>query len=173
MSREEEVSLDLARPNSEALFDQAEKEWDRRNFRSALRLFREAGEAGHPGALLNLGYFYDRGIGVRRSRSAALLWYRRAWRKGDPFAASNIATIWRDARKMNRALAWFKKSVRAGNVGANLEIAKHYMENEKNPRRALAYLQRLLTSRVVSEVDLEEAKRLAKGVARNIRRQRG
>ncbi len=57
---------------SNAVFLRADKEWDRGKLRSAFRLFRVAAKAGDKGAQLNLGYFYDKGIGVRGDQSAAL-----------------------------------------------------------------------------------------------------
>src|SRR5258708_3409939 len=88
------------------LFLRADQNWERRRFRTAFRLFLEAVNAGDRSAQLNVGYFYDLGIGTKADRSAALNWYRKAYRKGDSCAAANIATIWRDQRKPLRALAW-------------------------------------------------------------------
>src|SRR5258708_21357640 len=87
------------------LFERAYKEWKRKNLRLALRLFLAAAKAGDKGAQVNVGYFYDKGIGVRPDRSKALYWYKRAYRRGDSGAANNIATIWRDEQKMKQALS--------------------------------------------------------------------
>jgi TPR repeat protein len=152
------------------LFERAYKEWKRRNLRPALRLFRSAAEAGDKGALVNIGYFYDRGIGVRRDLSKALYWYKRAYRRGDSGAANNIGTIWRDQQKMKRALSWFQKAVKLGDDGSNLEIAKYYLRNERDPTKALGYLNKVRCSNRVAEVELEEANRLLKEARRKLGR---
>ena len=152
------------------LFERADREWDRKNLRLALRLFRAAARAGDPGALLNVGYFYDKGVGVQRNRSAALYWYKRAFHRGDAHAANNIATIWRDEHKINRALLWFHKAAELGADGANLEIAKHYIQDEYDPPKAVRYLAKVCESQMVSEADVEEAKRLLKGIKGAARR---
>jgi TPR repeat protein len=54
--------------------------------------------------MLNLGYFYDRGLGVRRSEAKALYWYRRAYRRGDASGANNIGTIYRERGDLRQAV---------------------------------------------------------------------
>jgi TPR repeat protein len=54
-----------------------DKDWNRGKLRSALKLFRSAAKAGDLGALLNVGYFYQNGIGVRQNPATALDWYKR------------------------------------------------------------------------------------------------
>jgi len=141
------------------LFRQAEKEWHRNNARSALRLYISAAAAGDIGALLNVGYFYDQGIGTRRNQATAMYWYKRAWRHRHPAAANNLGTIWRDRGQVLHALTWFHKAAKLGYEGANLEIAKHYILNQ-DPRKAIACLNRVIRSSRVSEADVEEAKSL-------------
>jgi TPR repeat protein len=47
---------------------------------------------GHRASWLNVGYCFDVGLGVRRSRERALFWYRKAAKKGDGAAANSIGT---------------------------------------------------------------------------------
>jgi TPR repeat protein len=42
--------------------------WDSGDVKTAFRLFRSQAQAGDEGAWLNLGYFYDVGLGTRRRR---------------------------------------------------------------------------------------------------------
>jgi len=117
-------------------FDRAYQAWKQKNLSSALRFFTAAAQAGDKGAQVNVGYFYDKGIGTRRNRSKALYWYKRAYRRGDSGAANNIGTIWRDEKKMKLALSWFHKAVNLGDDGSNLEIAKYYLRSEQDPRKS-------------------------------------
>ena len=155
---------------SEALFVRGAEQEELGEMRSAFHLFMRAAKAGHRGAQLNVGYFYDTGLGVRRNRSAAMYWYKRAYRRGDGSAANNIGTIWRDEKKMRRALAWFEKAIRLGNDGSNFEIAKHYLRNEHDPAKAIEYLRKVCESQWVADTEVEEAKRLLREANRELKR---
>ena len=155
--------LRTSKKEAAQLFDLGYKEWKRNNLRSALKLFLLAANKGDSGAQLNVGYFYDKGIGVRPNLTKALYWYKRAYRRGDSSAANNIGTIQRDQQRYNQALAWFKRAVRLGNHGSYLEIAKHYLRNEQTGRAA-QYLRKVCQSHRVAEVEVEEAKALLKKI---------
>jgi TPR repeat protein len=142
------------------LFTRADKEADKGNVKLAFRLFLEAAKAGDASCQINLGNFYDEGKGVRRNRAAAMYWYKRAYRRGEATAAHNIGVMWRNEGKHPRALEWFKKSVQLGNAESNLDIAKYYLEVERNPARAASYLQKVCESNGVTGAGLEEAKGL-------------
>ena len=135
---------------------------DRGELRSAFRLFLAAAEAGNVGAQLNVGYCYDTGCGTRRNRAAALYWSKRAYRRGDASAANNIGTIWRDERKWQRALSWFQRAVKLGDDDSNLEIAKYYLQNDRDASSAVPYLRKVSESDRVTEASAEEARRLLK-----------
>jgi hypothetical protein len=151
------------------LFYRADKEWDRGELQSAFRLFLAAANAGDRAAQTNIGNFYDMGIGRRCNKVSALYWYRRAYRRGDASAANNIATIWRDKHEPQRALAWFRRAVRLGDDSSNLDIAKHYLQNESNLRKAIGYLTKVCQSDRVSEGEEEEAMRLLKAAKKKLR----
>jgi TPR repeat protein len=63
------------------VFERAYEAWKRKNLQSAFRLFLAAAKAGEKASQVNVGYFYDRGIGVRRNRSAAMYWYKVSFRQ--------------------------------------------------------------------------------------------
>jgi tetratricopeptide (TPR) repeat protein len=142
------------------LFVRVDKQADKGNLKSAFRLFLTAAKAGDSSCQINLGNFYDDGTGVRRNRSAAMYWYKRAYRRGESSAAHNIGVMWRNEKKYSRALEWFKKAVKLGDDEANLEIAKHYLEVEHNPEKAIPYLRKVRESDCVTEAGLAEAKTL-------------
>lgn|SRR6267142_2275703 len=142
------------------LFTRASRQWASGELKSAFRLFISAAKAGDRGAQVNVGFFYDGGIGVQKNRSKALSWYKRAYRRGDAVAANNIGTIWRDEKNSKRALYWFQQAASLGNDGSNLEIAKHYLQIERDPDKARAYLRKVCASDCVSEMEYREAKRL-------------
>lgn len=74
-------------------FDAASTLWDQGELRRAFRLFLSGAKAGDVSCQVNLGYFYDEGIGVKANPIRALFWYRKAYRAGCPEAACNIGII--------------------------------------------------------------------------------
>jgi TPR repeat protein len=75
------------------LFIRADKQADEGNFKSAFRLFLAAAKAGDSSCQINVGNYYDAGKGVRRNRSAAMYWYKRAYRRREASAAHNIGVM--------------------------------------------------------------------------------
>ena len=151
------------------VFVRADKQAEAGNLKSAFRLYLAAAKAGDTSCQINLGNFYDEGAGVRRNRSAAMYWYKRAYRRGSPSAAHNIGVMWRNEEKYARALDWFKKAVRLGDDEANLEIAKHYLQVEQNAVKAIPHLERVCTSNCVTEAGLEEARILLRRATRRMK----
>lgn len=138
------------------LFRLASDAWDAGEERRAFRLFLAAAKAGDLGALLNLGFFYDEGIGVRQNHEKALALYRRAYRRGDGSAANNIAIMMRNRGQLTRAAAWFERAIRLGNDDSNLQLAEIF-EARGDVRRAILHLQRIRRSRMVTEMTREAA----------------
>jgi hypothetical protein len=139
-----ESSLEAGFVRAWALLDEGQA-------REAFSLFLTAAEAGHLGAQVVVGYLYDTGKGVRRSRDMALRWYRRAARRGDASAANNIATVYRDDGRLRLALRWFEKAVSLGNANSLLEMAHLYAGPLNDKARARRLIVRLLASKAITE----------------------
>jgi TPR repeat protein len=128
--------------------------------KQAVPLLLRAAKAGNLSAQVNLGHHLYTGKGVRRSREKALYWYKRAARRGDAAAASNIGCIYRDEHRIKLALRWFEKAVALGLDDAMLEIAKLCLGPLGDAKRARRMLARVLTSKEVAEATQEQAVRL-------------
>jgi TPR repeat protein len=100
--------------------------WDAGNLRRARVLFARGASLGAEGCMLNLGYFYDEGLGVRESKQKAMHWYKRAYRKGSSAAASNIAVLYAERGRFGLAVAWYKRAAALGDGDAELSLAQHY-----------------------------------------------
>lgn len=144
------------------LYQQAHNYWSRGRLRPAFRLFLAAARAGMVPAFGIVGQFYDRGDGVEASVTAALYWYRRAYRNGDYSATNNIGCIWRDRGKLSRAIWWLKRAVKFGDDDANLNIAKIYLRRGRDLTKAAEYLNKVRKSKRVTEGSQEEARQLLK-----------
>ena len=158
------------RSHADELFIRASAQEEKGNLRSTFRLYLAAAKAGDTGCQLNLGNFYDDAIGVRRNRSAALYWYKRAYRRGYASAASNIGVMFRKEGNLKGALAWFRKAVRLGDEEAHLDIGKHYFHSESNPAKAIPHLRKVCQSNSVTEAGKEEATKLLRLARRAVRR---
>jgi TPR repeat protein len=152
-------------------FNQACHLWDKRRLKEAFRLFLSAAEDGDLGSQLNVGYFYDCGIGTTKDTNAALRWYKKAHKRGDSSATQNIGTIYRDRGEVKIALQWFERALAKGNHGSALDIGKVYL-TEGNLRLAAKYLERASKSRRVSEDTSEQAAELLKQVRQTMKRGR-
>jgi TPR repeat protein len=77
--------------------------------------------------------------------------------------------VWRNDQKPHRSLYWFSSAVKLGDDESNLDIGKHYLHNEKNPRKAIVYFRRVRRTGWVSEAGLEEAARLLRQAKRDLK----
>src|ERR1700722_764089 len=68
------------------LYDKAGVRYQSGDHAGAGRLAEQAAEAGNPLAQLRLAMMYDKGDGVARSDRAALKWFTRAAKQGEPAA---------------------------------------------------------------------------------------
>jgi TPR repeat protein len=126
--------------------------WDQGHYRLAFRRFLAAAKRGDLTAQLNLGYFYDRGIGVLRKQFVALHWYKRAYHQGHCGGANNVGTIYREWGEFQKALMWFERAVSLGDTGANWEIAKIYFRRRRDIPKTILYLKRVVQAKSGIEV---------------------
>jgi len=151
------------------LFELADRDWEAGRLKSAFRLFRAAAKAGDTSSQINLGNFYDEGIGVKPNRRLALYWYRRAYRSGERCGASNIAMLYLKDGKRDAATKWFERAVKLGDGDASLELAKLYIQKGSRSK-AIGYLERVLRCEPmdVTASAVEEAR----GLIRDLRQRR-
>ena len=88
---------------AEALFVAAWTLLDSGHARRGFQKLMGAARLGHLAAQQGVGYLYDVGQGVKRSRTKAFYWYRRAARRGDACAATNIGILYKEAGSVRRA----------------------------------------------------------------------
>lgn len=131
--------------------------------RVAFRLFLAAAKAGNPSAFGTVAQFYDHGEGVKCNESAALYWYRRAYRynpRFDSTSANNIGCILRDQNKLDAALQWFHRAVKSGDGAANVNIARIYLFRKRDRKTATRYLKAALKSKNAIDLSKDEAREL-------------
>jgi TPR repeat protein len=144
---------------TENAFVQASNYWDRGQLTKAFDIFLRLADQGDASSQVNVGYFFDRGLGVRRDQAKALLWYRRAYRHGHASGAHNIGTLYRDRGNFAVAAKWFSRALHSGNDGSALELAKIHLRG-RNPKSAVTFLRRVAGSSHVTGAEQEEAVKL-------------
>lgn len=140
-------------------FARASEAWEQGAPRRAFRLFLLGAKAGDLSSQLNLGYFYDLGIGVRQDRQKALQWYRRAYARGDASAATNIGLIYLEQNARQSAIRWFERALKRGDDDSALHLAELSAENCEQ-RRALTLVRRIIGSKSVTEETRSRAHQL-------------
>lgn len=162
------------------LCQRAEKQWSDGDLRAAFKLFLAAAKAGWVPAFSTVAHFYDNGWGVKTNIDAALHWYTRAYSENaawyraahrrvdsDSTSANNIGCILRDRGERRKAIVWFQRAVNLGDGDANLNIAKIYLSNQRDRRKAIHYLQKTIKAAYVTDGSIEEAKALLKQIRTN------
>jgi TPR repeat protein len=96
----------------------------------ALELFRQAAEAGHPGAAYNLGYILAKGLGAKADAVEAFQWYLQAARAGHPKAMFKLGRALNGGygapKDRAQALDWFREAARRGHAGAMFRLGLAY-----------------------------------------------
>ena len=139
-------------------FEKACAHWDSGEHGRAFRLFLLGAKSGDPSCQLNLGFFYDQGIGVRPDPEKALRWYKHAHRGGSTSAALNIGIVHRDQGRLAQAIRWFQRALERGNDDTGLQLAEVYLQAGE-VRRARGCLKKVLRSSNVTEETRRKARR--------------
>jgi TPR repeat protein len=145
----------------------AHERWASGRHLSAFRLMLAAAKLGDSSAMVNLGYCYDVGIGIKKNRDESIKSYTKAYRLGHAAGANNIGTIYRYENKAKRTFRWFSKAASLGDIDANLQIARICIEDLATPASAIPYLRRVargMPRAEVTESSREEALLLLNGL---------
>ena len=88
---------------------------------------QRASEAGHAGAMNDLGQMMEMGIGGGGDQAAASHWFGEAARRGVAGAQHSLAMILRDGRGVEADLAaaegWLRRSARQGHASAASDLS--------------------------------------------------
>ncbi len=141
----------------EALFERAEKREELGEFEEAARCLLKAARLGHSSSQLNLGNCYSEGRGVNRSSRSAAYWYKKAYERGNPDGAFNLAIDKKNAGRVRDSAEWFKKAAEMGHGDAFIELAKIYMDQRTGDKVAVDLLTKALSVKDISDGSREEA----------------
>jgi TPR repeat protein len=144
--------------------------WDAGELHKAFIRFKSLAEAGDRGAQVNLGYFLDDGLGVRKNWKAAFKWYRRAYAGGHPSGAVNIGIHYKQLGKRVSAIKWFLRAAALGADGALLNVAEYLITSSRTRSRARGLLRKVVRSQEAAEVDKTRAAEMLRAMTSRIDR---
>jgi TPR repeat protein len=96
----------------------------RKDEQRAFEVNRTAATEGHADAILAMGWFYVNGVGVDRSITDAITWYRRSARRGEPRAMFSLGFIAYEQKDWDDAMTWLRRAAEAGHHRSLFWIGK-------------------------------------------------
>jgi TPR repeat protein len=117
-----------------ATFDEGQAAFDRNDYDSALKIWRDLAAQGDAEAEDKVGWMYESGYGVKQDYSEAMKWYRIAAKQGNSEADVNISELYRDgkgvAQDAAEAAKWVRKAADQGDPAAELALGEMYEHGE-------------------------------------------
>jgi len=125
-------------------FDVGKKAYLRRDYATAIRIFRQLADQGHADAQFSLGSMHDNGRGVPQDYKKAAKWYRKAADQGHAdaqfFLGFMYANGWGVTQDYVQAHMWYNLATAGGlNIG---ELRDHLANTLMTPAQ-IAEAQRL------------------------------
>ncbi len=94
------------------------------DYETALREWREAAEQGNAKAQNNLGFMYQKGLGVPPIHAEAARWYMKAAEQGESRAQVSLGLLYLDGRGVPQdyaeAARWWLKAAEQGELIAQV-----------------------------------------------------
>jgi hypothetical protein len=126
-------SGDLA-GNYEEEMKMADEADDRKDYATALKIYRKWTERGEAKAWNNLGWMYENGHGVPQSYSEAMKCYRKSAEQGYFKAQRNIGWLYYNGNGVptdhSEAIKWWRKAADQGDSGAQYLMGSVYYDGD-------------------------------------------
>ena len=112
--------------------------YDRKDYKTAYKLFLPFAEQGHASAQKNLGNMYRKGEGVPQDYKEAFKWYRLSAEQGDALGQTNLGMCYvyeiGVTKDDKEAVKWFKKAAEQGYALAQSNLGAQYDRGEGIPK---------------------------------------
>ena len=112
------VLIGLAAPAWGQDFAKGLLAYGQRDYATAAKWFRLAGEQGDPAAQLGLGHMYEKGLGVPHDHAEAVKWYRKAAVQGFAWAQYSLGAAYTAGEGVRQDMAegakWYRKAAAQG-----------------------------------------------------------
>lgn len=143
--------------NSDALFSQADEQYELGNLNAAFELFLKAAVQGDLSAMNRVACMYGDGEGTTRDYEKSIEWDLKAAEAGSDTSMLNLAITYRALGDIRSAKEWFERSLGAGNGEAALCLAKLYMVSDKEADKIQHYLNIAINHEAISDSSKDEA----------------
>jgi len=113
---------------AEDVFDEGLRLFQSGNQAGAVRPFLAAAQAGNSKAQLQIGWHYEKGVGVGQSHVEAARWYRRSAEQGNSRAMKNLGQLHEEGlgvpEDWMEAARWYRKSAELGDADGESALAR-------------------------------------------------
>ena len=115
-------------------FDVGKKAYLRRDYATALRIFRQLAAQGNASSQTMMGAMYSEGLGVPQDYGEALKWYRKAADQGYALAQYNLGFMYRMGQGVEQdytlALRWYRMAADQGYAQAQFNLGVMYVKGQ-------------------------------------------
>lgn len=119
-------------------FDEGNSAYNRGDYATAYKEFKEAADQGNALAQCSLGWMYYTGLGVPRSYTQAVKWTRKAADQGQDQAQNNLGLMYVAGHGVTRnyaeALKWYRMAADKGNDSAQFNLGLMYLMGHGVPK---------------------------------------
>lgn len=131
------VFVCVAAPAVAGPYEDGKVAYDKKDFATALRLWRPLAEKGNAVAQYGLGNMYHYGQGVRHDFTTAVMWYRKAAEQGHADARYNLGKLFDrgdiiiegepfPTANRREAVVWYRKAAEQGHADAQYSLGSMY-----------------------------------------------
>ena len=119
----------VSQKTPEQLNEQGMEYFNSKEYTEAVKYFRQAAEKGNASGQNNLGWCYQKGLGVQKNETEAVKWYRKAAEQNNGFALNQLGWCYEYGlgvflSNKNEALKYYRLAVAAGNEAAKENLAR-------------------------------------------------
>jgi TPR repeat protein len=112
------------------IFEQGIEQYKAKNIEAAVKLFRQAADAGNPFAQVQMGYQYEFGQGVPKDPAQAFQWYSKAAAQGNSVGQKNLGQMHEmgsgTPENWAEAVKWYQKSADQGDAMGQFALGRMY-----------------------------------------------
>ena len=116
---------------SKKLKKSGDKAYNAKKYKKALELYIQAADLGNPEAQGDIGYMYEKGVGVNTDYAMALKWYLKAAEQGNSVGLFNVGSLYYFGRGVQKdyseAAKWWLKAAEQGMARAQYCLVDLYM----------------------------------------------
>ncbi len=115
---------------NDAYIKEATRLYYQGNLEGSFAYFMKAAQGGDHRAQLQVGFCYEKGMGVNQDYAKSAQWYLASAQNGNAQAMKNIGSFYENGTGINEnwieAAKWYQKGAEAGNADAQEALARAY-----------------------------------------------